>query len=279
MKSFRIISNIRHIALVFFCIMTVINISHALEIVRGEAVQGGMMLLKTTPGFTATANDDPIMVNDKGYMVIGFHRDDIEPIIVKSFDGAAFHTRLTITPKQRQYKEQHINGLPKQMVTPPDNVIQRIKNDREMVADARAHATPIAAFMDAFDWPTHGIITGVYGARRILNGEPRAPHYGIDIAAPEGTAVVAPQSGIIRMVKDLYYTGWTIILDHGHGVSSTFLHLANVTVSEGDTVTKGAIIGVVGSTGRSTGPHLDWRINWFDKRLDPALLVGPMPSS
>ena len=122
-----------------------------------------------------------------------------------------------------------------------------------------------------------GIITGVYGSRRILNGQPRAPHYGIDIAAPKGTPVIAPQDGIITMVDDLYFTGWTIIMDHGHGLSSTFLHLDQTAVEEGQTVKRGEALGTVGSSGRSTGPHLDWRINLFEKRLDPMLVAGPMP--
>ena len=111
----------------------------------------------------------------------------------------------------------------------------------------------------------------------MLNGEPRAPHYGIDIAAPKGTPVKAPADGIIRMADDLYFTGWTIILDHGHGMSSTFLHLETTAAEVGDSVSQGQVIGTVGSTGRSTGPHLDWRINVFGKRLDPMLIAGPMP--
>ena len=143
---------------------------------------------------------------------------------------------------------------------------------------ARAHASRINAFAGPFSWPVKGIVTGVYGSRRILNGKPRAPHYGIDIAAPENTPISAPQDGIVRMVSDLYFTGWTIILDHGHGVSSTFLHLKKTFVSVGNKIRKGAKIGTVGSTGRSTGAHLDWRINLFEKRLDPALVAGPMTS-
>ena len=121
-------------------------------------------------------------------------------------------------------------------------------------------------------------ISGVYGSQRILNGKPRQPHYGIDIAAPKGTPVVAPADAVVRLAEsDLYYTGGTLILDHGHGLSSAFLHLATVDVRVGESVRRGQKIGTVGSTGRSTGPHLDWRINWFDRRIDPAPLVPPMP--
>ena len=250
----------------------------ALEIVKGDTIQGGLIIVKTEPGHTLTIDDIPLMTSDEGYAVFGFHRDDETMVTLKSFHDNNLISRLDITPERRKYKEQRINGLPKKMVTPPEDVLARIKRDREIVGAARAFQTPLAAFMKSFDWPSHGIITGAYGSRRILNDQPRAPHYGIDIAAPLGTPVNAPQSGIIRMVEDLYYTGWTIILDHGHGVSSTCLHLHETEVKVGDTVAKGQRLGTVGSTGRSTGPHLDWRINWLDKRLDPALLVGPMPT-
>lgn len=249
----------------------------ALEVARGQAVQGGMVILTADPASRLTLDGTPLMMTEDGKAVVGFHRDDTAAItIIETRDGHEVD-RLTLTPKVRQYKEQRINGLPGKMVTPPDDVLARIKRDREVVRAARAHATESGAFARNFIWPVEGIITGVYGARRILNGEPRAPHYGIDIAAPKGTQVVAPQGGIIRMVEDLYFTGWTIILDHGHGVSSTFLHLDTTGVGLGENVTRGQVIGTVGSTGRSTGPHLDWRINVFGKRLDPALLVGPMP--
>lgn len=249
----------------------------ALEMVGGEEIQGGLIIVKTERGNEVLLDDVPLMVSAEGYAVFGFHRDDTAPVVLKSMKDGEVVAQLNVIPKTREYKEQRINGLPKKMVTPPENVLNRIKRDREIVATARAHKTDIDSFAGNFEWPSYGIITGVYGSRRILNNEPRAPHYGIDIAAPSGTPVKAPQAGIIRMVEDLYYTGWTIILDHGHGVSSTFLHLEKTNVEIGDTVEKGDLLGSVGSTGRSTGPHLDWRVNWFGKRLDPALLVGPMP--
>ena len=274
----RPLSIIRSIISSLMCLLSMTSISDALEVVSGEAIQGGMVIVKTAPGFTITVDGAPLMVSDNGHAVIGFHRDDTETVILKSYSDDALVSRISLTPQRRQYKEQRINGLPKTMVTPPENVLLRIKRDRKSVIKARSYETSITAFLGEFDWPSHGIITGVYGSRRVLNDQPRTPHYGIDIAAPIGTTVIAPQSGIIRMVDDLYYTGWTIILDHGHGVSSTFLHLNTTSMQVGKNVQKGDVIGTVGSTGRSTGPHLDWRINWFEKRLDPALLVGPMPT-
>ena len=251
--------------------------TNVIEIVKGQAIQGGLILIKTAPGSRLTLDDAPLMATQDGIAVIGFHRDDTAPVVVVATapDGAV--TRREFTPQTRRYEEQRIEGLPPKMVTPPDEVVARIKRDREMVVMARSAATPIAHFTGDFAWPAQGIITGVYGSRRILNGKPRSPHYGIDIAAPKGSPVIAPQGGIIRMVADLYFTGWTVIIDHGHGVSSTFLHLEDTAVIPGDQVNKGQVIGTVGSTGRSTGPHLDWRINLFGKRLDPQLLVGEMP--
>ena len=118
--------------------------------------------------------------------------------------------------------------------------------------------------------PVEGIISGVYGSQRILNGKPRWPHYGIDIAAKLGTMIKSSGTGIVTMAEDdLYYTGGTIIMDHCHGISTIYSHLENILVSVGDQINKGDIIGTVGSTGRSTGPHLDFRINWFQTRLDP----------
>ena len=147
-----------------------------------------------------------------------------------------------------------------------------------MVKKARTIDDPRADFLSGFRWPIKGRISGVYGSQRILNGEPRRPHFGIDIAAPTGTKVGAPADGVVTMVHpDMFFSGGTMIVDHGHGLSSAFLHLSRILVEKGDRVVQGQTIAEVGSTGRSTGPHLDWRINLFDRRLDPSLLVGPMP--
>ena len=249
----------------------------ALEIIRGKAIQGGLVIISVADGSSLTANNTPLMISPGGLAAIGFHRDETDSITLEETAPDGKIMTLTLTPEVRQYKEQRINGLPGKMVTPPEAVMARISRDSQNVRDARAHASPLDAFSKQMDWPTRGIITGVYGSRRILNGQPRAPHYGIDIAAPKGTPVTAPQDGIITMVDDLYFTGWTIIMDHGHGLSSTFLHLDQTAVEEGQTVKRGEALGTVGSSGRSTGPHLDWRINLFEKRLDPMLVAGPMP--
>ncbi len=249
----------------------------SIEVSRGKLLQGSLLLLQVDRASAVTVNGETIPVSANGKAIVGFHRDEIEPLhIIETLrDGSK--KELILKPKLRVYQEQRINGLPKNMVTPPDQVLKRIIEDRKQVTKARSYSTPINAFEKTFSWPLKGIITGTYGTKRILNGKPRAPHYGIDIAAPMGTPVRAPQAGIIRMVRNLYFTGWTVILDHGHGLSSTFLHLSSTKIRMGQRVKKNQIIGNVGSTGRSTGPHLDWRINLLKKRLDPHLVAGEMP--
>ena len=171
---------------------------------------------------------------------------------------------------KRKYNIQRIDGLPESKVTPPESVYKRIKEENGRIKKARALNSDLTFFTQQFIMPVKGIISGVYGSQRILNGKPRWPHYGIDIAAKKGTMIKSSGSGTVTMAEDdLYYTGGTVIMDHGHGISSIYSHLENVLVSVGDQINQGDVIGTVGSTGRSTGPHLDFRINWFQTRLDP----------
>jgi murein DD-endopeptidase MepM/ murein hydrolase activator NlpD len=255
---------------------TVIN---GATLLRGGAVEGGLMIARTAPDNRVTLDDATIPVAPDGLFIVGFHRDSDLPVTIgiTKTDGTSQLTVLT--PQQRSYQIQRIDGLQKNMVTPPENVIARIKSDQAAVAAARQ--TPAAAgdFWRGIDWPVTGRISGVFGSQRILNGQPRQPHYGIDIAVPKGTPVRAPASGLVTLVKDLYFSGWTVIINHGLGLNSTFLHLDSTAISVGDTVQRGSIIGTVGSTGRSTGPHLDWRLDWQGRRIDASLAAGPMPET
>ena len=255
---------------------TVIN---GATLLRGGAVEGGLMIARTAPDNRVTLDDATIPVAPDGLFIVGFHRDSDLPVTIgiTKTDGTSQLTVLT--PQQRSYQIQRIDGLQKNMVTPPENVIARIKSDQAAVAAARQ--TPAAAgdFWRGIDWPVTGRISGVFGSQRILNGQPRQPHYGIDIAVPKGTPVRAPASGLVTLVKDLYFSGWTVIINHGLGLNSTFLHLDSTAISVGDTVQRGIIIGTVGSTGRSTGPHLDWRLDWQGRRIDASLAAGPMPET
>lgn len=243
---------------------------------EGDARQGGMMIGKTEPGATVSLDQRAVRVTPDGGFLIGFGRDHGSNVrLTITLPNGAVNSH-DIAVAQRVYQEQRIDGLPPKSVTPDPSVLERIRGDSARVRAARAIDSPIENWTNGFTWPADGRITGVYGSRRILNGQPRAPHYGVDIAAPKGTSVHAPAAGIVRLAEDLYYSGLTMIIDHGHGLSSTYLHLDRMDVRVGDTVTAGAVIGVVGSTGRSTGPHLDWRFNWFDQRLDPELVAGPL---
>jgi murein DD-endopeptidase MepM/ murein hydrolase activator NlpD len=182
--------------------------------------------------------------------------------------------------EKREYKIQRIDGLPPKMVTPPEAVLARIRAENGRIAEARAVDRAEPLFESGFVWPALGPISGVFGSQRVLNGEPKRPHFGVDIAAPAGTPVTAPADGVVVIAHpDMYYTGGTVLIDHGHGLTSVYSHMKEVWVKEGARLRQGDAIGSIGATGRATGPHLDWRINWFDQRLDPALLVPPMPAS
>ncbi len=246
---------------------------------EGALTQGGLVRGQTTPGSLVTLDGKPVRVAANGQFAFGFGREagPSATLAIIAPGGQTDIRTLAVAP--RQFDIQRITGLPERMVTPKPEDLERIRRDNQMVATARKNDFPETWFAEPFDWPAKGRISGVYGSQRILNGEPRAPHYGIDIAAPVGTPILAPMPGRVTLADtDQYFTGGTVILDHGHGVSSTFLHMQTVTVKVGDVLPRGAPIGTLGATGRVTGPHLDWRINWFDVRLDPALAVPPMPS-
>lgn len=244
----------------------------------GDLSQGGLVFGKAAPGALVALNGKALRVTADGRFIFGFGRDapQAATLTVTAPDGGVTTRELEIA--QREYQVQRIDGLPNRFVTPPDDVLTRIRADAAAAAKARETDRSETDFDSGFRWPAVGIVSGVYGSQRVLNGEPRRPHFGIDIAAPQGTPVVAPADGVVTLMHpDMYFTGVTLFLDHGHGLSSAFLHLERVTVEEGQKVRQGEQIATVGSTGRSTGPHLDWRINWFTERLDPALLVPPMP--
>jgi murein DD-endopeptidase MepM/ murein hydrolase activator NlpD len=247
------------------------------KLVSGKAVQGGMLVFQTKAGTKIILDGLELPVSADGLFVLGFHRDDVTPQELRAIDASGKTAKLTLTPEMRDWEIQRIDNLPTNMVTPPEAVITRIKKDIKNVKAARAVISDFDDVLkNGFVWPVWGRISGIYGAQRILNGKPRQPHYGIDIAAPSGVAVRAAGAGRVTMAMDLYFTGGTVIIDHGFGLNSTYSHLKDMYVRPGDRVTRGVVIGSVGSTGRSTGPHLDWRINWRHKRLDPLLIAGPL---
>ena len=241
---------------------------------QGKFIQGHFIIGKTEPDTKVLIGKKEVKVSKNGYFVFGIDRDrKFDVLITKILNG----NKEKIIKKvfKRKYKIQRIDGLDESKVTPPEEVYKRIKEENNRIGEARAINSDLVFFKDKFIMPVEGITTGVYGSQRILNGKPKWPHYGIDIAAKQGTNIKSSGTGVVTMAEDdLYYTGGTIIMDHGHGISTIYSHLETVTVSVGDKINQGDIIGTVGSTGRSTGPHLDFRINWFQTRLDPMSVLS-----
>ena len=246
----------------------------------GAAIQGGVVRGRVAPGSRVWLRGEPLRVSAQGRFVFGFGRDEAgaAALEIEAPDGRRQRRSLLIA--ERRYAEQRIDGVPERTVTPPDAALSRIRDEAGQVRRARSADTAHDAFAGPFRWPLHGPITGVYGSQRFYNGQPRRPHFGVDIAMPAGTPVVSPAAGVVRLAHpDMFYSGGTVVIDHGHGLFSTMLHMDRVDVSVGDALVAGQRIGAVGAGGRATGPHLDWRVNWFAARLDPMLLAGPMPEA
>ena len=240
---------------------------------KGKFLQGHFIIGITDPSSKIIIDKKEVRVSKDGYFVFGIDRDrKFDVTITKIINGKK--EKIIKKVLKRKYNIQRIDGLEESKVTPPESVYKRIKKENNKIGEARAINSNLPFFKDHFIMPVKGIISGVYGSQRILNGKPKWPHYGIDIAAKQGTEIKSSGAGVVTMAEDdLYYTGGTIIMDHGHGISTIYSHLENVMVSVGDKINQGDIIGTVGSTGRSTGPHLDFRVNWFQTRLDPMSLL------
>lgn len=263
----------------FLCLLLlcVMNNSHASEVfvVRSGLIQGGLVKGQTLAIKLKVLGRD-VIPKKNGEFVFGLGRDISKeiPIVLYLSDGSILEKTLNI--EQREYATQKIEGVDKKYVSPPESVLARIRKDAQLVKKARANNSSLNDYNSMFIWPAEGPVTGVYGSQRVFNGVPKRPHFGLDVAGPVGTAVIAPAGGVVTLAhKDMYYSGGTLVIDHGYGVSSTFIHLSAIHVKQGQRVEQGARIADIGATGRVTGPHLDWRINWFDERLDPQLLVPP----
>jgi len=243
--------------------------AHSFEL-YGDAVQGAMLVGKATPNSKIIFDGITEIAGKDGIFVIGLHRTAPKKIKLE-INNKTYYFNV----KQRKYLEQRINGLPKKKVDPTKSLLKRIKKENGEIKKSRKIKTNKLYFTKKWIHPTKGKITGVYGSKRILNGKPKFPHYGIDYANKIGTPVIAPQHGKVIMIqKNNFYSGKTILIEHGKGVNTAYLHLQKIYVKVGQQLKQGQQIGTIGTTGRSTGPHLDWRINWYDKRLDPALLTG-----
>ena len=241
---------------------------------NGKFIQGHFILGKTDPAAKIKIDDKEIKVTEDGDFVFGLDRDrKNDVVILKTLNGNK--TKIVKKVIKREYKIQRIDGLEPKKVTPPKEVYARIRKENKLIVRAREINSNLKFFKNKFIAPLDdAIITGIYGSQRILNGKPRSPHYGIDFAGKLGTPIKAMANGVVTLAEnDLYYTGATLIFDHGHGISTLYMHMDKIFVEEGDIVKQGDIIGTVGSSGRSTGPHLDIRLNWFGIKLDPSTVI------
>ena len=238
---------------------------------QGKFIQGHFIIGKTTPGTTILVDKKKVKVSKDGYFAFGIEKERKLDIVITEGNKNIIKKIL-----KRKYKIQKIEGLPGKKVTPPEEFYVRIKKESKLIADARAIDSDLTFFKDKFIIPVDdAIITGVYGSQRILNGIPKSPHLGLDFAKEKGTPIKAMNNGIVTLAeKDLFYTGATLNFDHGHGVSTLYMHMDEIFVNVGDHVKKGDIVGTIGTSGRSTGPHLDIRLNWFGTRLDPATILN-----
>jgi murein DD-endopeptidase MepM/ murein hydrolase activator NlpD len=247
---------------------------------QGEMKQGALIIGMAAPGARVSLDGTALRVAEDGRFAFGFDRDQgpAARLAVAYPDGTNIERLIEVAA--RDWAIQRIDGLPQKYVTPPPETLARIAKERALKTAARAVRVDDSWFALPFIWPATGPITGVFGSQRIYNGEPRQPHYGVDVAAPTGTPIVAPQAGIVTLAQsDMYFEGGLVFLDHGHGVTSVMMHMSRVDVTEGQAVARGDIIGAVGATGRATGPHLHWGLFWRGAQLDPVNLVGAMPEA
>ena len=251
----------------FFLLITTSSFAVTFD---GKFVQGSFILGKTEPGSEVFIDKKKVKVTSDGYFAFGLGRDRNNDVVI-----IINEKKIVKKVFKREYNIQKIDGLEEKKVTPPEEFYERIKRENRWIGVARAIDSDLTFFKNKFSIPVeNAIITGVYGSQRILNGKPKWPHYGLDFAADEGTKIKAMLDGVVTLVEsDLFYTGGTLIFDHGHGISTLYMHMKKILVKKGQKVKQGDIIGTVGSTGRATGAHLDVRLNWFDVRLDPATVL------
>ena len=260
------------IFVIFFLFFTTTSFATNL---KGKFIQGGFIIGETEPGSKVTIDKRKVKVTKEGFFVFGLGRDRKYDVVI-NIEKNGEKEKIIKKVLKRKYNIQRIDGLDEKKVTPPEEVYERIKKENKLIGSARAVNSDLIFFKNKFALPIeNSIITGVYGSQRILNGKPKWPHYGLDFAAEEGTEIKAMLDGVVTLTEpDLYYTGGTLIFDHGHGVSTLYMHMEKLFVKKGQKVKQGEIIGTVGSTGRATGAHLDVRLNWFDVRLDPAIVLN-----
>ena len=258
----------RILIILFFLLIATPSFAVSFE---GKFIQGSFILGKTQPGSKVFIDKKNVKVTSDGYFAFGLGRDRKNDVVITINEK-----KIVKKVFKREYKFQRIDGLEEKKVPPPEEVYERIKRENKWIGDARAINSDLVFFKNKFINPLeNAIVTGVYGSQRILNGKPKWPHYGIDFAANEGTEIKAMLDGVVTLAEpDLFYTGGTLIFDHGHGISTLYMHMKKLSVKKGQKVKQGDVIGTVGSTGRSTGAHLDVRLNRFQIRLEPATVLN-----
>ncbi|MFC3152223.1 M23 family metallopeptidase [Litoribrevibacter euphylliae] len=244
---------------------------------KGDFQQGALLIgtLTSAEVVSVETKKRTLIINDQRSFGLGLGRDFDKQIelIFHMKDGSKVSQSYQV--KKREYKIQKVEGVPQRTVTPDPEHLKRIRAEAAKVKKARAQSGDMSHYMESYIWPAKGLISGVYGSQRYYNGKPGRPHFGLDIAAPKGTPVTAPASGVVVLAEnDLFFSGGTAVVDHGHGINSSFLHMSKLDVKVGQVLKQGDKIGEVGATGRATGAHLDWRMNWFDQRVDPRLLMS-----
>lgn len=245
-------------------------------VIPEKALQGSLVEGRVTPGSRVVYDDKSLRVAANGRFVFGVSREQTGVAALRITPPGGPTLTVNVAIVDREFPHERIDGVPESTVNPPPDIAARIEREQAEVSAARLRDDDRTDFDVAFIWPASGRISGVFGSQRIYNGTPKSPHSGLDVAAPKGTAIQAPAAGIVTFANpDLYLTGGTALIDHGHGVSSNFLHMSRIDVKVGDRVEQGQVIGLVGATGRATGPHMHWGVNWFNVRVDPQLLVDP----
>lgn len=243
-------------------------------VIKGQFEPGGMLIGSAPPGSTVKFGERSLALSAEGEFVLGFGRDDKleQSLKIVTSDGKV--TPINLQLKAREYDIQRIEGVPARTVNPDTSSLPRIREEGSQVSRARYTDSNLRGYLQGFIWPVKGPVTGVYGSQRVFNGEPRRPHFGVDIAAAEGTEIRAPADGVVTLAHpDMFFSGATMVIDHGRGISTSYLHMSKMLVKDGDSVKQGQTIGLVGATGRATGPHLCWRLNWYQTKLDPQLVV------
>ena len=250
------------------------------KLLKGDWQQGSLLIGRAAPGSKVSFESRNLKLSDDGLFVIGLDRDagpDVELRITPPGGTAIVESHPVA---RRDWDVQALTGIEPKFVDPPAKVQKRIAAEQVIIKRARARDTDIDDFATPFIWPAKGRISGVFGSQRVLNGKPKSPHYGVDVAVPVGTPLIAAAGGVVSLAEpDLYFTGGTVFIDHGHGLQSVMVHMSRLDVKVGERVEQGQQVGLSGATGRVTGPHLHWGLYWFEQKVDAQKHTGPMPAN